>query len=133
MSGCQAGEGLATEVGEFLDDLIAAGEAFPECGDLGFEPVDLGVAGVGGGSGLEDGGEPGLELFAEVGVGACAVEGGAVDAGFAGEGLDVAFAAGWQVAVQEPVHGGADFGLVVVAGWAPEAVSIAVMTQVARS
>jgi hypothetical protein len=49
---------------------------------------------------LADDGEAGFELFAEVGVGAGAVEGDAVDAGFAGEGLDVASASAWQVAAQ---------------------------------
>ncbi|MFD1936614.1 hypothetical protein ACFSKW_34590 [Nonomuraea mangrovi] len=47
---------------------------------------------------MEDDRESGFELFAKVGIGECAVEGCAVDAGFASEGLDVALAAGWQVA-----------------------------------
>src|SRR6202040_3108336 len=41
-------------------------------------------------------------------VGASAVEGGAVEAGLAGQGLDVAAAADGDVAAEEPVHGGAD-------------------------
>ena len=59
--------------------------------------------------------EPGLEFLAQVGVGPGAVEGGPVDGGLAGEGLDVALAAGRDVAAQEPVDGGPDPVLVLLA------------------
>jgi hypothetical protein len=45
-----------------------------------------------------------LELDAQVCVGPIAVEGGAVDAGGSGEGLDIAVAVGRQLAAQSPVH-----------------------------
>jgi hypothetical protein len=59
-----------------------AGEAFAEGFDLVFLPGDLGVAGIGCVPGLADDVEAVLEFFAEPGVRAGAVEGGAVDAGF---------------------------------------------------
>ena len=91
-------QGLGLELGELGDRRVLAGQAFLQRGDLGFQPVDLGFPQVGGAAGLADGGEPGLEFLAQAGVGTGAVEGGAVDAGFAGEGLDIAFAAGRDVA-----------------------------------
>ena len=54
-----------------------------------------------------------LELGSQVRVGPGAVKRGAVDAGFAGEGLDVAVPAGRDLAAQEPVHGGPDAVLVL--------------------
>ena len=80
-----------------------------------FQPGDLGVPRIGVFAGLADGGEPAFEFVAQAGVGAGAVERGAVDPGFAGEGLDVAFPAGRDVAVQEPVDGSPDPGLVLAA------------------
>ena len=114
------------------------------CGDLVLEAGDLGVAAVGDVAGLLAGLEPGLEFLAEVGVGPGAVEGGPVDGCLAGEGLDVALAAGRDVAGEEPVDGGPDPGLVLLAlvgadahyCWAPfwpAAVSISVRTRLARS
>jgi hypothetical protein len=86
-----------------------------------------------------------LELGSQVGVGPVAVEGRAVDAGFAGQGLDVAVAAGRDLAAQEPVHRRPD--AVVVLGslgradslgvsWSDGGVvaaSISAMTRRARS
>src|SRR6266498_5188288 len=74
--------------------------------DLVFEPGDLRIPRVGNLTDLLEGLEPLLELDAEGRVGAVAVEGGAVDAGLAGEGLDVAAAAGWELAAQQQVHDG---------------------------
>jgi hypothetical protein len=96
--GRETGQGFGSEVGQLADRLVSAGQSLSEGGDLGLQPVDLGVSGIGSLAGLADGGEPILELFAQVSVGPVAVEGGAVDSGFAGEGLDVAFAAGRDLA-----------------------------------
>lgn len=86
-----------------------------------------------------------FEFGAQVGVGAVAVEGGAVDVGFVGQGLDVAVSAGRDLAAQQPVHGGADTPFVRGAGRGgdPHALSlfvvcdtvasISVMTRRARS
>jgi hypothetical protein len=54
-----------------------------------------------------------LELGPQVRVGPVAVEGGAVDTGLAGESFDVAAPAGWDLAAQQPIHGGADAVLVL--------------------
>src|SRR6266487_1861598 len=124
-----------------------AGGALAECLDFFFLPGDLGVAGVGCVPGLADSVEAVFEFFAEPGVGAGAEERGAVDAGFASEGLDVAFPAGREVAAQQLVHGLADAGFagvpllgaephgqcsgLVVAGGA--AASMAAITRTARS
>jgi hypothetical protein len=67
--------------------------------------------GSGGVAGLAEGGEFGFRTLRAGGVGPVAVEGGAVDSGFAGEGIDVAFASGWEVAAEDPVHGGPDGAL----------------------
>src|SRR6266702_2080760 len=112
MLGGEPGQGLAAESGEFADRGVCLGEAFFQPGDLVFEAGDLGVAGVGLFAGIAEFFEPLFELGAEVGVGAAAVEGGAVDAGRDGEGLDVAFPAGRDAAVQEPGHGCPDLRLV---------------------
>jgi len=66
-----------------------------ELDDLRLEAVDLGFPRVRDLSSLLQTLEASFELGAEVGVGAGAVEGGAVDAGLVGEGLDVASAAPW--------------------------------------
>jgi hypothetical protein len=50
-----------------------------------------------------------------MGVGPGAVEGGTVHGRFAGEGLDVAFAAGRDLAAEELAHDDADPGLVPLA------------------
>jgi hypothetical protein len=68
---------------------------------------------VGGLSGVLQLSSPALELGAQMGVGPVAVDGGAVDTGRESEGLDVAAAAGWDLAAQQPVHGGADAVLVL--------------------
>src|SRR6266581_8272456 len=109
-------------------------------GDLVIEAGDLGVAGVGLFAGIAEFFEPLFELGAEVGVGAAAVEGGAVDAGRDGEGLDVAFPAGRDAAVQEPGHGCPDLRLVVREllpaephPASPAASSIRARTRAARS
>src|SRR2546428_5596862 len=52
--------------------------------------------------------EAAFEVFAQGGVGAAAVERGPVDSGEAGQGLDVAPAAGRDVAGDQLVGGGAD-------------------------
>jgi hypothetical protein len=49
-----------------------------------------------------------LKFYPKVGVGSSAVEGGAIDTGFGGKGLDIAAAAGWDLAAQKSVDGGAD-------------------------
>src|SRR5260370_834446 len=79
-------------------------------------------------------------LGAQVRVGTSAVEGGAVDAGCACEGLDVAFPAGRDVAVQEPGHGRPDLRLVVGEllpaephSGSPAASSMRARTRAARS
>jgi hypothetical protein len=74
-----------------------------------------------------------------------AVEGGAVDAGFPGPGLDVAVPAGWDLAAQQAVHDGSYAVLVLGPGGRGDphvlsllavgdgAVSISVMTRSALS
>ncbi len=144
MLGGEPGECLVPEAAERGDRGVVVGEPLPERGILVLEAGDLGVAAVGDIACLLAGLEPGLELLAEVGVGPGAVEGGAVDGCLAGEGLNVALAAGRDVAAEEPVDGGPDPGLVVLAllgadahyCWAPfwpTAVSISVRTRLARS
>ena len=113
MLGGEPGQGLSPELGEAGDGAGCLGEAFPELGDLVLEPFGLGVAGIGLLAGLLDVLELLLELLAQAGVRAAAVEGGAVDAGLAGEGLDVALPAGRDVAAQEAAHGRPDPRLVV--------------------
>lgn len=81
-----SGEGFAAEVGEFLDRSAGVGQPVLELDDLVLQAVDLGRAGIWGLSGLAEAFEPLPELVAQVGVGAIAVEGGAVDVGFAGKG-----------------------------------------------
>jgi hypothetical protein len=49
---------------------------------LVLQSADLAFAAADGVAGFADSGEPGLEFFAQVCVGAGAVEGGAVDPGF---------------------------------------------------
>jgi hypothetical protein len=58
----------------------------------------MGPTGFIGIIGLAHPGQSGLELLAQVGVGASTVKGGPVDACFVGEGDDVAFAAGRDLA-----------------------------------
>jgi hypothetical protein len=70
------------------------GEAFLQPCGLVLEPGALGVSRVGLLADLVECAEASLEFFAQVRVGAAAVEGGAVDSCLAGEGLDVAPAAG---------------------------------------
>ena len=81
MLGGEPGQGLVPEAGEFADRGFCPGESFFQPGDLVFEAGGLGVAGVGPFAGVKEFFEPLFELGAQVGVGAAAVEGGAVDAG----------------------------------------------------
>ena len=111
--GSDPGQGLASEVGEILDCRIRLGKIGFELFDFCFEAFDLSDSRVRGFSGLLQLLEPVLEFGAQVGVGAGAVEGGAVDPGLECEGLDIAVAAGWDLAAQQPVHGGADAVLVL--------------------
>jgi hypothetical protein len=60
--------------------VVAVGETQFELVDLGFEPVDVGGSRLGNVSCVADGLQALLELFAQVGVGPVAIEGGAVDA-----------------------------------------------------
>lgn len=76
------------------------------------QPGDLGITRVGLVAGLLECLKSFLEFGAQVRIGATAVERGAVDAEFTGEGLDVASAAGRDVAAQEPVGSGANAVLV---------------------
>jgi hypothetical protein len=101
--GGEPGECLVPEAAQGGDRGVAVGQSLPERGVLVFEAGDLGVAAVGDVACLLAGLEPGLEFFAEVGVGAGAVEGGPVDGGFECEGLDVALAARRDVTAQQPV------------------------------
>jgi hypothetical protein len=75
-------EGLGPELGEFVHRGGRRGEPLLQRGDLVFEAGDLGVARVGPLAGLVEGLRTSFELDAEVGVGAVAVEGCAVDAPF---------------------------------------------------
>src|ERR1017187_1814211 len=111
----QPGQGSGSEAGELGDRFVAAADAVFESGDLGFQPADLGVTRVGRVAGLADSCQPGFELLAQMGVGAGAVEGGAVHSRFVSEGFDVAFPAGRDLPAKEPVDGGPDPGLVLVA------------------
>jgi hypothetical protein len=78
------------------------------------EPGYARVARIGACSGGPQSGQSLLELLFEVGVGA--VERGAGDTGFDGEGLDVALASGRDGAVEQAVGCGADpgFGLLAL-------------------
>jgi hypothetical protein len=78
----QSGEGLGAEVGELVDRAVRLGQALFERGVFVFEVSDLSIAWVGFLVGVLESGQSLLELDAEVGVGAVAVKGGAVDAGF---------------------------------------------------
>jgi hypothetical protein len=121
------------------------GESLLELGDLCLEPGDLGFPRVGDLSGLLRGPQAAFEVGAEVGIGAGAVERGAVASGLAGEGLDVALAAARDLASQEPVHGGPDAVLVLgplgcgdphagsLSGVVVLAASFSVRTRIARS
>ncbi|MEV5543693.1 hypothetical protein AB0L13_43470 [Saccharopolyspora shandongensis] len=140
----EAGEGLGSEVRELGDGLLRLGQPFFELGVLRFEAGDLRFAGVGDLTGLLENLEAALEFCSEVGIGAGAVEGGAVDSRLAGKGLDVAFAALWDLAAQEPVRDGPNVVLVLGAlgcsdshevSWsgAAAAVSMFAMTRIARS
>lgn len=92
--GGEAGQSLGAEARELVDRPLRLGQPLLELGVLCFEAGDVGFAVVGDVSGLLQGLETSLEFGAEVCVGAGAVEGGAVDGCFAGEGLDVALSAG---------------------------------------
>ena len=81
----ELGERAVLEVPQAGDRVVAVGQTLPEGGDLVLEAGDLGVTAVGEVAGLLAGLEPGLELFAEMGVGPGAVEGGTVHGRFAGE------------------------------------------------
>ena len=116
----------------------------PERDDLGLQPVDLGISGVGQVAGCAHGLQLCLELLAKVGVGTAPVEGGAINGGRGGQGLDVAFPTGWDVTAQEPVDGVPDPGFVVLALLSAEshvyspvviglAASISASTRAARS
>ncbi|MYR83348.1 hypothetical protein K7395_00105 [Streptomyces filamentosus] len=98
MLGCQLGEGRAAEIREVLDFLLRPVESFLEFVVFCLEPGDLGLARVGDLAGILHRLESSFELDAEVSVGAGAVERGAVDGGLAGEGLDVTFSAGRDLA-----------------------------------
>jgi hypothetical protein len=102
--GGKSGQGFGFEVGERSDGVIAFRQASSEGVVFVLEPCDLREAGVGDLAGVALGLKPSFKLFAQVGVGSVAVEGGAVDACFAGQGLDVAVAAGRDLTAQEPVH-----------------------------
>lgn len=78
--GGEAGGCMVAEAGEVADRAGRSGEAFFQRSDLVLEPDDLGVSRVGLLACLVECAEPFLEFGAEVGVGAAAVEGGAVDA-----------------------------------------------------
>lgn len=88
-------------------------EPLLEPGVLGLESGDLSYARVRDLAGLLQGLETPFELDAEVSVGAGAVEVGAVAVGFAGAGLDVAFATGRDLAAQGAIDGGPDAVLVL--------------------
>jgi len=106
--GGEPGQDLSAEVRELLDLLLGRGQSLLEFAVLRLQAGDLGFAGVGNLAGLLQGLQPVFELGAEACVGAGAVKGGAVDARFAREGLDVALAAGRDLSAQKPVHGGPD-------------------------
>ena len=108
MLGGQARDGLCAEVGEFVDRAGGLGEPLAECAVVGFESQDLRVAGVRDIAGLLHRAQALLKFYPKVGVGSSAVEGGAIDTGFYGKGLDIAAPAGWDLAAQESVDGGAD-------------------------
>ena len=114
------GECLFLEAVQRGDRGVAVGQLLPERGVLVLEPGDLGVAAVGDVACLPAGLESGLGFLAEAGAGAGAVEGGPAG-GLAGEGLDVALAAGRDVAAEEPVDGGPDTDLVLLSLLAPSA------------
>ncbi|MGW7041475.1 hypothetical protein ACWGDT_01890 [Streptomyces avermitilis] len=96
-----------------FDRLLRLIQPFLELGVFRFELVDLGFAGIRYLSGLPQGLETSLELDAELRVGAGAVKRGVVGCGLAGQSLDVALAAGRDLAAQEAVHGGPDAVLVL--------------------
>jgi hypothetical protein len=104
--GGQPGQDLGLEVGECGDRLLAVGEALLEAGDFVLQAVDLGLTVVDRVTRFAHPGQSGLELLAQVGVGAGAVEGSPVDACLLGEGGDVALAARRDFAAKKLVDGG---------------------------
>jgi hypothetical protein len=82
--GGEAGQGLSAEAVEFADRAGRLGESFLQRGDLVLEPHDLGVTRIGSFADLLECLKSLLEFGAQVRVGAGAVEGGAVNSGFAG-------------------------------------------------
>jgi hypothetical protein len=140
----EPGQGLGAEVRELAGRLFRLSQPFLKLRDLRLEAGDLGFPRVGDLSGLLQVLEAALEFCAEAGIGAGALEGGAVGSCFAGEGLDVAFAAVRDLAAKEPVHCGSDAVLVLGAlgcgdshsgsrAGAVSAASISATTRSARS
>ena len=84
----EPGESLGPKVDELVDRVRGLREPSLQRGDLALQPCDLGVAWVWAFAGLLEGLKALFEFGAEVGVGAVAVEGSAVDAGLGGESLD---------------------------------------------
>jgi hypothetical protein len=82
MLGGELGESLGPELGELVGRAGRLGETLLQRGDLVLEAADLSVARIRLVTGLPESLKASLELGAKVGVGACAVEGGAVDALF---------------------------------------------------
>src|ERR1700730_5844030 len=113
MLGGEPGQGLVTEVGEVADRGVRLREAVLQPADLVLETGDLSVAGIGALADIAELLKLLLELSAQVRVRTGAVESGAVDAGRGGEGLDVAFPSGRDVAVEQPGYGRPDLRLVV--------------------
>src|SRR5712692_256573 len=110
--GGDAGQRDGLEAGQVSDGGVLAGDPPGEDHDLLGEPGDLGVPGVGMFSGGAHRLEAPFEIFAQGRVGTAAVERGPVDSCEVGQGLDVAPAAGWDVAGDQLVGGGADLLLV---------------------
>ena len=95
--GGKPGQGQGFELSQLGDGVVAAGNAVGEVGDRVFERGQLSLVGVQGLSGGAEVAQASLELLAQPGVGAGAVEGGAVDAGQARQGGDVTVAVGGDV------------------------------------
>jgi hypothetical protein len=102
----KTGCGEGSELLVLADRGVETGDACAECGVLGLEPGDLVLARVGDGSVGGESADSLLECGLQVWV--AAVERRPGDPGLAGEGGDVEFPAGWDVAAQKRVGGVAD-------------------------
>ncbi|MFC5634593.1 hypothetical protein [Streptomyces bullii] len=124
MLGRDLGDREGLERGELGQGFVPLGDPILELGDLGLEPFDLPSPGVDDLASLLQNRKAPFEPLGKVLVGAwpgvavpvlLRVEAGQGDAGFGGQGLQVALAAGREFPAQQPSHGRLD-GVLVARG-----------------